>query len=296
MKTLTRSLASKSRILLLPSMKDKKICHSAAFTLIELLVVIAIIAILAAMLLPALARAKAKAQQASCMNNNKQIGLALIMYGGDNNDQIPWPNFENSTLNPLLSPGWLYKPLAGNVPPDPTVAPYNLNTELAYQDGQLWPFLKNEGVYKCPTDVALNWGTQNWKSRPNKLSSYVWNGCLVNGGATAYSAYNYKLSNFPVLSYLSWEPDSSQATPALGNNVYNDGSDVPSTTFSNLGEGVGKLHGSGCVVLALDGHVEFMKITAYRSQAKISKANGGLIWICPAYPSGAPSWVFPQPN
>jgi prepilin-type N-terminal cleavage/methylation domain-containing protein/prepilin-type processing-associated H-X9-DG protein len=116
------------------------------FTLIELLVVIAIIAILAAMLLPALSKAKAKAQGISCLNNLKQLELAFAMYTGEFQEKFPENPGAGINLN-----AWV----AGVMSWDNAVQPNLENTNTAFLTaGEIGPFVaRNTGVFKCPADT-----------------------------------------------------------------------------------------------------------------------------------------------
>lgn len=157
-----------------------------AFTLIELLVVIAIIAILAAILFPVFAQARDKARQTSCLSNNRQMGIALMMYVQDYDETYPGNlQLEETIANP--SKPFLRKPF----------------------DMQLLPYIKNTQIFFCPSDSlsyrvpatssSLTFWDENYRAKGLPRSyQYVGNIVTAETGSTApYVDKNTGVSTYP---------------------------------------------------------------------------------------------------
>jgi prepilin-type N-terminal cleavage/methylation domain-containing protein len=131
-------------------MKTKQVSpDQSGFTLIELLVVIAIIAILAAMLLPAMGRARLKAQGVQCMNNGKQIMVAWRLYCDDNADRVPtaWGYADSDWIPFDDEMSW-----TGNAITDGQNR-YNWDVDAVIKQSRLWPYCGNStGIWRCPAD------------------------------------------------------------------------------------------------------------------------------------------------
>jgi prepilin-type N-terminal cleavage/methylation domain-containing protein/prepilin-type processing-associated H-X9-DG protein len=216
----------------------------AAFTLIELLVVIAIIAILAGLLLPALSNAKAKGSQAACLNNLRQLQTAWTMYVGEHDNIMPENKMTGTGMLGCMSTSnsWV----TGNA--QATADP------VFIQQGSIYTYTPNVGVYHCPADGSTVFGASTLRTRSYSMDAYL------NGGLDVRIYGGYLPGNVVRCSELLPSPAGIFVFLDETPNIIDDGVFLlypePADFWQN---GPSHRHGQSANLSFADGHCERWK-------------------------------------
>jgi len=236
---------------------ERKAWFRPAFTLIELLVVIAVIAILAGMLLPALGRAKAKAQGVFCLNNTRQLGFAWMLYADDHNGRLAYNlggDAKSRTVAERTNINWVNNVMSWELDDE------NTNT-LTITDASLAPYTsKAVAIYRCPGDTFLS-SVQRAAGWTARLRSYSMNAMM--GDAGEFSRTGVNKNNPAYIQFFSANavphPESIFVFLDEHANSINDGYFVNRAYYTNWIDLPASYHNGAAGLSFADGHSETHK-------------------------------------
>jgi prepilin-type N-terminal cleavage/methylation domain-containing protein len=223
------------------------------FTLVELLVVIAIIGALASLLLPTLSAAKARGHTTSCLNNQRQLGMAWVLYASDAGDRLPL-NLGSSVNGIHRSPAGCWVTGSATHDADPATI----------TRGTLFPYAQSLKLYRCPADHACVEGTGTPRLRSVSLSIYM-------GGED--SETNFLI--YPLMKSTEIRhPSKSLTFLDEDENSINDGIFLYASKMDVWMDIPARRHQNGLVLVFADNHSEYWK---WKGPAPVSWFNGGYV-------------------